>query len=164
MKTESQILWKNSIPFSVVHRNSALAESYKVKILKINACANNSPAKFKMFNNPRIHQRFLGRFVADQTGRSPALAMYFGPPLDGARPARLLVNAADPRGLPRYEVMTLMLHEVEPGHHLQVDRPAVVPHHSLQTVPSRSSPTGRSPCCGSPPLTTNSPQQAITYR
>ncbi|XP_066294318.1 uncharacterized protein [Branchiostoma lanceolatum] len=49
---------------------------------------------------------------------SPA-AFYLAPSDDGSRPGIFYVNCSDVRSNPKYEMMTLSLHEGEPGHHLQ---------------------------------------------
>lgn len=49
----------------------------------------------------------------------PAAYYYAGTP-DGSRPGVFHVNTASVNSSPKYEMMTLALHECEPGHHLQI--------------------------------------------
>lgn len=51
--------------------------------------------------------------------KAPAAFYYAGTP-DGKRPGIFHVNAAAVNASPKYEIVTLSLHEAEPGHHLQV--------------------------------------------
>ena len=48
------------------------------------------------------------------------LAIYTCPALTPDDPGLLYVSVSDLPSFPKYEVMSLMLHEAEPGHHLQV--------------------------------------------
>ncbi|XP_076359505.1 uncharacterized protein LOC143251970 [Tachypleus tridentatus] len=47
------------------------------------------------------------------------LAYYRDPSEDGTIPGRFFVNAESLNTMPKYDMMTLSLHEGEPGHHLQ---------------------------------------------
>ncbi|XP_076359504.1 uncharacterized protein LOC143251969 isoform X2 [Tachypleus tridentatus] len=47
-------------------------------------------------------------------------AFYQRPSDGGSKPAKFLINAEALNTTPKYEMMTLSLHEGEPGHHLQV--------------------------------------------
>lgn len=51
--------------------------------------------------------------------KGPA-AFYFAGTPDGKRPGTFHVNTAAVNSSPKYEIVTLSLHEAEPGHHLQV--------------------------------------------
>jgi len=57
--------------------------------------------------------------------KSVAKAVYNGPNIDGTSPGILWVSLSRPERFNRSELMTLMLHEAEPGHHLQVSRSLV---------------------------------------
>ena len=51
------------------------------------------------------------------------VAVYMRPSPDGSSPARLEFWTHDVEkfhNFPKYEMMTLMLHEAEPGHHFEV--------------------------------------------
>ncbi|XP_013773982.2 uncharacterized protein LOC106458959 [Limulus polyphemus] len=47
------------------------------------------------------------------------LAYYLSGAEDGSRPGTFFVNTGDIAASPKYEMMSLSLHEAEPGHHLQ---------------------------------------------
>ncbi|XP_020618011.1 uncharacterized protein LOC110055923 isoform X1 [Orbicella faveolata] len=49
-----------------------------------------------------------------------SVAFYNGPSKDGTRPGQFLVNTYKHNTRPKYEMVSLALHEAEPGHHLQV--------------------------------------------
>nr|XP_006811753.1 PREDICTED: uncharacterized protein LOC100371753 [Saccoglossus kowalevskii] len=46
-------------------------------------------------------------------------AFYFGPSADGSKPGVFNVNCHNFQARPMFEMMSLCLHEAEPGHHLQ---------------------------------------------
>ncbi|ELT97592.1 hypothetical protein CAPTEDRAFT_225365 [Capitella teleta] len=46
-------------------------------------------------------------------------AFYLAGTLDGSRPGKVSINCHQPEKFPKYEMMTLALHEGEPGHHFQ---------------------------------------------
>ena len=56
----------------------------------------------------------------DPAKKSVAKAMYLNPSADGAVPGNIILDTNAVRTLCRYEVPVLMVHEGEPGHHMQV--------------------------------------------
>jgi uncharacterized protein (DUF885 family) len=51
--------------------------------------------------------------------KSAAAASYQNPTEDGSRPGIFYVNTFDLKALPRYQTVTVSLHEASPGHHFQ---------------------------------------------
>ena len=47
---------------------------------------------------------------------------YEAPPLNGSRPGAFILNLAGHGGLNKIDLATLVYHEAEPGHHLQISR------------------------------------------
>jgi uncharacterized protein (DUF885 family) len=94
----------------------------------------NSPQElldsFKDIIENRIDQKLLDIFhskpstnleiaeVPASTPDAPAAYYIAGTP-DGSRPGRLYVNTNKYHSQPRYEMVSLSLHETNPGHHLQ---------------------------------------------
>lgn len=94
----------------------------------------NSPeelmASFHEIIENRINPRILDLFhtepqtkleiveVPPSTPDAPA-AYYIAGTADGSRPGRLFVNTNKYASQPRYEMISLSLHETNPGHHLQ---------------------------------------------
>ncbi|KAB7497572.1 hypothetical protein Anas_03157 [Armadillidium nasatum] len=58
------------------------------------------------------------KVVPDPSPAAPS-AFYISGAYDGSRPGVFIVNDYDPRSQPKYLMMTLSLHEGNPGHHLQ---------------------------------------------
>ena len=56
----------------------------------------------------------------DSNNKTTAKGIYVNPSADGAVPGCLLLDANSVHNLPKYEIPALMLHEVTPGHHMQV--------------------------------------------
>ena len=53
---------------------------------------------------------------------APSKCEYNAPSHDGKHPALLILNPDFYRTFPTFDIPSLMLHEAEPGHHLQVSR------------------------------------------
>ncbi len=53
---------------------------------------------------------------------------YIQPALDGSRPGRFYINQKNMRGLPKWGLPTLMVHEGSPGHHFQLSIAQTIPH------------------------------------
>ncbi|XP_070552017.1 uncharacterized protein [Ptychodera flava] len=100
------------------------------------------PKYFK--NIPRIELQVRG---IDAGYKALINAYYVGPSPSGNRPGIVNINCSDPKTRPSYEVMSLTLHEAEPGHHLQCSYSLVQDHlpgfrrlkdeRQFCTVPSR---------------------------
>lgn len=60
--------------------------------------------------------------VSAAEARADVSARYQPPSLDGTRPAAFLLNTLSYAKRPRFEMVSLYLHEAVPGHHLQVAR------------------------------------------
>ena len=56
----------------------------------------------------------------DSSERSVARAIYVNPSADGSVPGHVILDRNAPETLPKYQVPVLMVHEAEPGHHMQV--------------------------------------------
>eukprot|EP00058_Branchiostoma_floridae_P023772 XP_002609262.1 hypothetical protein BRAFLDRAFT_86827 [Branchiostoma floridae] len=81
--------------------------------------ANNKirPRLPQLFND--IPDNELSVIPAPPSMANSPAAFYLAPSDDGSRPGIFYVNCSDVRSNPKYEMMTLALHEGEPGHHLQ---------------------------------------------
>ena len=69
-----------------------------------------------------LHANFFYTRTLPTTSVGGTLAFYTGPSMEAGEPGTLYVNVSDLASFPKYEVTSLMLHEAEPGHHLQVMR------------------------------------------
>ena len=65
-------------------------------------------------NVPKIELEIL-----EATNPNSPAAFYIAGAADGSRPGRLFVNTAKYGSQPRYTMVSLSLHETNPGHHLQ---------------------------------------------
>jgi len=99
----------NSQPENFYHSEAAMLAGYsaivkeiKTKLPKILLRITNSTLIVKKATNPET-----------STGR------YNEPPLDKSRPAEFVVPVSLPETRPKYDMMSLTLHEAEPGHHTQ---------------------------------------------
>ncbi|XP_077994686.1 uncharacterized protein LOC144448352 isoform X3 [Glandiceps talaboti] len=73
------------------------------------------PKYFK--NIPNVELR-IENDVKSKADSRPT-AFYDPPSMDGSKPGIVQINSFMPQDRPKYEMMTLLLHEAEPGHHLQ---------------------------------------------
>lgn len=62
--------------------------------------------------------KLLIKTIPSSSPNAPA-AYYYAGTFDGSKPGTFLINATDLKASPKYDVMTLALHETMPGHHLQ---------------------------------------------
>lgn len=74
--------------------------------------------------NPKITSIFnefpkLKCEIVESGNAGAPAAYYIGGTRDGARPGKFFVNVANFDSQPKYDMMTLTLHESNPGHHLQ---------------------------------------------
>ncbi len=72
------------------------------------------PKISQIFYSPPKYELRIGAF---NMCSPPTMAEYFAPTED--KPAMLFIGEICARDLPKYEVMCLLLHETEPGHHFQ---------------------------------------------
>ncbi|CAL4164334.1 unnamed protein product [Meganyctiphanes norvegica] len=81
-----------------------------------NICFNEVPSQLEsLFKNvPNSTLIIEGDDSPDGIG-----ALYWGPTYDGSRPGVFYVNTYNYDAQPKYEMVTLSLHEGSPGHHLQ---------------------------------------------
>lgn len=79
-------------------------------------CYNKIPPKLPLIfkNVPTLEMKIVGDATPGGTG-----AYYLGPSYDGARPGVFYVNISHPQAQPKYGMLTLSLHEANPGHHFQ---------------------------------------------
>lgn len=84
--------------------------------------------KGAVFNQiePKLHKLFnyspKGKLLIERTPSSlpnaPG-AFYYAGTIDGSKPGTFVINAYNLKASPKYNVMSLALHEAMPGHHLQ---------------------------------------------
>lgn len=82
-------------------------------------CENTITPKLKDYFKEMPKTPFeIAETPADAAPVAPA-AFYMGPSEDGTRPGQFWVNTYKPDTRPKFEMVSLALHEAVPGHHLQ---------------------------------------------
>ncbi|KAB7497565.1 hypothetical protein Anas_03160 [Armadillidium nasatum] len=69
---------------------------------------------------PEIFENIPVSLVVANPSPDSTSAYYISGSYDGSRPGVFYVSTYDPSSQPKYEMLTLSLHEGEPGHHLQL--------------------------------------------
>ena len=74
--------------------------------------------------NPHILELFYNtpktRLIIEPSEKPDGpMALYYAGSLDGKRPGKFKVNTHKFKSQPKYEMVSLSLHEASPGHHLQ---------------------------------------------